>query len=78
MEEEFLIKTKNNLLISQKDKEILKYYGIDVDNYKALNELLYAIDNILDNEDLDSDEEEELDYIANTLQERNYYLNFNK
>jgi hypothetical protein len=55
MEEEFLIKTKNNLLISQKDKETLKYYGIDVDNYKTLNELLYAIDNILDNEDLDSD-----------------------
>ncbi len=78
MEEEFLIKTKNNLLISQKDKETLKYYKIDVDNYKTLNELLYAIDNILDNEDLDSDEEEELDYIANTLQERNYYLNFNK
>jgi hypothetical protein len=78
MKEEFLIKTKNNLLISQKDKETLKYYGIDVDNYKTLNELLYAIDNILDNEDLDSDEEEELDYIANTLQERNYYLNFNK
>ena len=78
MEEEFLIKTKNNLLTSQKDKETLKYYGIDVDNYKTLNELLYAIDNILDNEDLDSDEEEELDYIANTLQERNYYLNFNK
>jgi hypothetical protein len=78
MEEEFLIKTKNNLLISQKDKETLKYYNIDVDNYKTLNELLYAIDNILDNEDLDSDEEEELDYIANTLQERNYYLNFNK
>ncbi len=78
MEEEFLIKTKNNLLISQKDKETLKYYNIDVYNYKTLNELLYAIDNILDNEDLDSDEEEELDYIANTLQERNYYLNFNK
>ena len=78
MDKELLIKTKNNLLISQKDKEILSYYGIDVDNYKNINELLLAIDNILDNEDLDSDEEDELDYIANTLQERNYYLNFNK
>ncbi len=78
MEEELLIKTKNNLLISQKDKNTLSYYGIDVDNYKNINELLLAIDNILDNEDLDSDEEDELDYIANTLQERNYYLNFNK
>ena len=66
------------IFISQKDKNTLKYYNIDVDNYKTLNELLYAIDNILDNEDLDSDEEEELDYIASTLQERNYYLNYNK
>ena len=78
MDEELLIKTKNNLLISQKDKNTLQYYGIDVDNYKTINELLLAIDNILDNEDLDSDEEDELDYIANTLQERNYYLNYNK
>ena len=78
MEEELLIKTKNNLLISQKDKDTLKFYNIDVDNYKTINELLYAIDNILDNEDLDSDEEDELEFIANTLQERNYYLNFNK
>ncbi len=78
MEEELLIKTKNNLLISQKDKETLKYYNIDVDNYKTINELLYAIDNILDNEDLSPDEEDELEYIANTLQERNYYINFNK
>ena len=78
MEEELLIKTKNNLLISQKDKNTLQYYGIDVDNFKTINELLLAIDNILDNEDLDSDEEDELDYIANTLQERNYYLNYNK
>ena len=78
MQEELLIKTANNLLISQKDKNTLKYYNIDVDKYKTINELLYAIDNVLDNEDLDPDEEEELDYIANTLQERNYYLNFNK
>ena len=78
MDDELLVKTKNNLLISQKDINILKYYNIDVDNYKTINELLYAIDNILNNEDLDSDEEEELDYIASTLQERNYYLNFNK
>ena len=78
MDEELLIKTKNNLLISQKDKNTLQYYGIDVDNFKTINELLLAIDNILDNEDLDSDEEDELDYIANTLQERNYYLNYNK
>ena len=54
------------------------YYNINVDNYKTINELLYAIDNILDNEDLDSEEQDELDFIASNLQERNYYLNFNK
>ena len=78
MDKELLIKTKNNLLISQKDKDTLMYYNINVDNYKTINELLYAIDNILDNEDLDSEEQDELDFIASNLQERNYYLNYNK
>ena len=78
MNEDLLIKTKNNLLISQKDMNTLKYYNIDVNEFKTINELLLAIDNILDNEELDADEEDELDYIANTLQERNYYLNYNK
>lgn len=78
MIEEFLVKTKNNLLISEKDISTLKKYDINVDEYKTINELLYKIDDVLNNEDLSIDEEEELDYIASNLQERNYYLNTNK
>ncbi|MBR1417052.1 MAG: hypothetical protein IJ572_04470 [Bacilli bacterium] len=73
-----LVKTKNNLLINEDDINALKKYDINVDDYKTINELLYKIDDIINNEDLESDEIEELDYIANTLQERNYYMNFKK
>ena len=78
MMEEFLVKTKNNLLISQNDINILKKYDIEVDSFKTINELLYVIDDILNNFDLSNEEMDELDYIANTLQERNYYFNTNK
>ena len=78
MTEEFLTKTKNNLLISESDINKLKKYDINVDDYKTINELLYKIDEVLNNEDLDSEEADELDYIASILQERNYYLNVNK
>ena len=58
------------------DKNVILLTNITPEEINAVIDSV--IDNILDNEDLDSDEEEELDYIANTLQERNYYLNFNK
>ena len=74
----FLKETKNKLLINKNDINTLKKYDIDVDNYKSINELLYVIDDILNNEDLSNEEQDELEYIANMLQERNYYLNTNK
>ena len=74
----FLKQTKYNLLINEEDINNLKKYDIDVDNYKTINELIYKIQDIITNEELDDEELEELDYIANTLQERNYYLNTNK
>ena len=78
MSPDFLVKTKNNLLINENDIATLKKYDIDVDNYKSIDELLFIIDDILNNEDLSNDEQDELDYILSTLQERNYYLNVNK
>ena len=78
MTDNFLVKTNNNLLINENDIVVLKKYDIDVDKYKSINELIFKIDDILNNEDLSSEEMDELDYIASTLQERNYYLNVNK
>ena len=76
--DEFLIKIKNNLLISEKDINTLKKYEIDVDKFSTINELIFVIEDIINNEDLSSDEIDELDYISQTLQERNYYNNTNK
>jgi len=75
---DFLKKTKYKLLIREEDINTLKKYGIDVDNYKTLTEILYVIDDIINNEDLIDEEIEELDYVANNLQETNYYMNTNK
>ena len=77
MKPSFLKKTKGGLLINEDDINTLKKYDIDVDKYKDVNALLYDIDNIL-NDLEDIDEEQELDYIASTIQERNYYLNYRK
>lgn len=74
----FLKNTKYNLLINEDDINTLKKYDIDVDTFKTIEELLYKIDDLINNYDLDSEELDELDYIASTLTERNYYQNTNK
>ena len=76
--DDLLVKTKNNLLISQNDINTLKKYEIDVNKYTTINELIFRIEDIINNEDLSNDEIDELDYISETLQERNYYMNTNK
>lgn len=78
MKSSFLRENKYHLLINEDDISVLEKYGIDVDNYKTINELTYQINEILNNEDLSKDEEDELDYILSTLEERNYYQNINK
>lgn len=78
MMDEFLTKTKNNLLISENDINTLKKYEIDVNEFMSINELIFKIEDIINNDDLSSEELDELDYISQTLQERNYYLNTNK
>ena len=76
--DDLLTKTKHDLLISQNDINTLKKYEIDVNEYTTINELIYRIEDIINNEDLSSDEIDELDFISETLQERNYYMNTNK
>ena len=76
--DDLLTKTNYDILISQNDINTLKKYEIDVNKYKTINELIFAIEDIINNEDLSSDEMNELDFISETLQERNYYMNTNK
>lgn len=77
MIDELLINV-NNILISKNDINTLKKYDIDINQYSTINELIFRIEDIINNEDLSIDELDELDYISETLQERNYYQNTNK
>ena len=78
MKPDLLKETKKGLLINESDIQTLEKYGIEVDKYSTLTEIMYKIDEIIQDSDLEDEELDELDYIANTMQERNYYKNFNK
>ena len=69
------IKKHNNIYISDEQINILKNYNIDIDKYHNLNELIYDIEECLN----DSYEElEDLEWVSQTLSEYNYYNNTNK
>lgn len=63
----------NNMLLTEHQIEILKRYDIDYNKCTNMNELLYYIDECLD--EIDS---EELELIGNEIAEINYYINTNK
>lgn len=68
------LKDYNGLLITEEQAEILNRYDIDINKCGSLTEILYLIDEVLDT---DSDAID-LEWVADTLQERNYYENTNK
>ncbi len=61
----------NNILIKDSEIRILKKYDINVNNYASIEEILFQIDQIID--DLEAEEYDELDYLASNLMERKYY-----
>ena len=69
------LKKHGNIYISDRQNEILKKYDIVPDNYKSINELIYDIENVLN----DSYEPlEDLEWVSDSLSEYNYYNNTNK
>ena len=73
-----LVKLNNGLLIENKNINTLNKYEIDVNKYSNLNSLIFEIERILNDYELDDYEYEELDNVCKSLQEKNYYLNTNK
>ena len=63
----------NNMLLTNNQIEILEKYNINYNNCNSMNELLYFIDEILDEMD-----NEELERISLEIAETNYYMNTNK
>ena len=64
----------NGIYLSDNDAEILNRYGINYQKYISLSNLIFDIENIL-NEDTDVDDLEE---VSRRIAELNYYNNTNK
>ena len=63
----------DGLLLTNKEIEILERYDIDYNNCSSLKDIIYMIEDILSEEEI-----EELDLISQSISERDYYLNTNK
>ena len=72
-EKSFLKRRENGLLLSDEDINILQRNGIDHLKYKSLEELIFAISEMLEENDND-----ELDLLNIKLGEYNYYNYTNK
>jgi len=69
------IKKHNNIYISDEQIDILKKYNIDIEKYINLNELIYDIEECLNDSYIELDD---LEWVSQTLSEYNYYNNTNK
>ena len=69
------IKTKNNLMLTKRETEVLDKYKINYLRCNNLKEILFEIEEILNDMDI---VDEELDYISQTISERDYYQKTNK
>ena len=72
--EEFTKKRDKNIYLSDEDIEILEKYEINYANFKSMKELLFHIENMLLNQEVEDDLEE----LLIKLSEYNYYFNTNK
>ena len=74
MKNNFTKHIKNDIYLSDNDIEILEKYDIDYLKYKSIKELMFYLEEILRNTDVDSD----LEDLLIKLSEYNYYFQTNK
>lgn len=67
-----------NLMLTEKEISILDANFIDYENATSLKDLRIKIQAVIDDEDLDSDDIDGLDYVLDMIAERDYYENTNK
>ena len=74
-----LKKYGDNIWINDYETNVLLKINIDVKSCKTIDEVLLLIDRYLDDAiDLEDEEYDEIDYVANNLSERKYYWGTNK
>ena len=71
IDKNFLKTRKNGLLLTDNQVSLLERYNIDSEKCTSMTELMYLIDEA-------GEDDDELDYLAEQLAERNYYENVNK
>ena len=65
----------NGILLTNKEIEVLDRYNIPYKNCSSLKDIIFEVEEVIaDMEIVD----EELDYISETISERDYYQNTNK
>ena len=69
-----LEKYGENILINDYEINVLNKCSIDVTKCKTTAEVLLLIDRYLDDAELEDEEYDEIDYVANNLSERLYYM----
>ena len=74
MENDFVKMRKKNIYLSDDDIKILNKYDISYDNFSNMKELMFFLQDILDNEEVESD----LEDLLIKLSEYNYYFSTNK
>ena len=65
----------NNIYISEKQKEVLDKYGLNIEKYNSINELIFDIEEYLNESYVELDD---LEWVSQTISEYNYYNNTNK
>lgn len=65
----------NGLMLTNREILILDKYKINYKNCKSLKEIIFEVEEILNDMDI---VDEELDFIAMSISERDYYQNTNK
>lgn len=68
---------KKNIYLNNREMQILKMYDIDFQNCVDMNDLLFKIDDVL-NDLYDNSDIEDLEWVSSSISERNYYMNTNK
>ena len=64
--------------LTKEEISILERNFIDYKNANSLKDLIMKIQNVFEDEELDPDDGDELDYVLDSISERDYYQNTNK
>ncbi len=73
-----MLQKAGDILLTGREIDILNKNYIDYKTCKNLKDLMMKIEYVLDDEELDSDDADELEYVLEVISERDYYENTRK